>query len=221
MAGKKIVGIFIAVLGLMLVAGCSSTIESDDQVVSRHSGEYARQMALVKNLSKEADFTALRLAFTDTSYYSPYSPKDLKPMFNAMDEKNYRKCSRLALKHLQREFVSLAANYAAMVCQGKLGQEDASSYHRFVLDGLIESIAESGDGRSTDSAFVTISGEELYSFIRLNGLEVKEQSLIHEDGRAFDLMKVIDPQTDKKVSLYFDITLQMTKGMRFLQESGE
>lgn len=207
----------VTVLGLILLAGCSGTLESKGPVISGHP-EYDRQVALVKDLSKEADFTALRLAYTDTPYYSPYAVKDIKPVLNALKKKDFAECGRLALRHLEREFVSLSANYAAMVCYKELGKEDISGYYRFIVDGLIDSIADSGDGRSIDTAFTTISNDELYTFIRMGGLAVEGQSLVHKDGRVFDLMEVVDPETDKKVSLYFDITIQMTKGMRSLEK---
>lgn len=206
--------IFVIVLALALSAGCSG-IAKNSGPVSSENAEYERQVALARNFSKEADFTALRMAYTETPYYSPYAVKDIKPMFDAMHEKNFARCTRLALQHLQKEAVSLAANYAAMVCYEALGNKDVSNHYRFILNGLIDSIVDSGDGKSTDTAFTTISGEELYSFIRLSGLAVESQSLVRKDGRVFDLMEVVDPETDKKVSLYFDVTIQTAKGLRF------
>lgn len=213
MTGGKIMKMFVIAVGLAL-AGCTGVVKNSGPV-SGETAEYERQVALIRNFSKDADFTALRMAYTGTPYYTPYAVKDIKPMFDAMQAKNYAKCRRLALRHLEKESVSLAANYAAMVCYKALGEDDISNRYRFILNGLIDSIADSGDGKSTDTAFVTISGEELYSFIRLGGLAVESQSLIRKDGRVFDLMEVVDPDTDEKVSLYFDVTIQTTRGLKF------
>jgi hypothetical protein len=214
--GGKIVKIFVITVCLVS-AGCAGVVKHGGPV-SGDTAEYERQVALVRNFSKEADFTALRMAYTKTPYYVPYVFKDIRPMFDAMHAKNYAKCGRLALRHLEKESVSLAANYAAMACYKALGKADISDRYRFILNGLIDSIADSGDGKSTDTAFVTISGEELYSFIRLSGLAVESQSLIRKDGRVFDLMEVMDPDTDKKVSIYFDVTIQTSKGLTFPQK---
>ncbi|HEX7027448.1 MAG TPA: DUF4919 domain-containing protein [Gammaproteobacteria bacterium] len=206
--------LYSIILGSALLAGCSGAVKKDASILNEHV-EYGRQVALAKNFSKETDFTALRMAYTETGHYSPYAVKDIKPIIDAMQKEDFGRCRRLALRHLEREFVSLAANYAAMVCHKELGKEDISDRYRFILNGLIDSIFESGDGRSADTAFVTISGEELYSFIRLSGLAVESQSLVRKNGRVFDLMKVVDPETDEKVNLYFDVTLQTTKGLKF------
>lgn len=214
MTGGKIVNMFVVAVGLAL-AGCTGVVKNSGGPVSGDTAEYERQVALVRDFSKDADFTELRMAYTRTPYYTPYAVKDLKPMFDAMHAKNFAKCRRLALRHLEKESVSLAANYAAMVCYKALGKDDVSDRYRFILNGLIDSIADSGDGKSPDTAFVTISGEELYSFIRLGGLTVESQSLIRKDGRIFDLMDVLDPDTDEKVSLYFDVTIQTIRSLKF------
>ncbi len=86
-----------------------------------------------------------------------------------------------------------------------------------MLNGLVDSIGHSGDGRSPTTAFVTISTPELRAFLRLTGLEVKKQSLVHEADKAFDLMGVRDPETGEEFELYFDITTQMTKGFKGLR----
>lgn len=188
-------------------AGASSVPEQ-----AAGSKAYVEQLALVKGRSKEADFTKLRLAYTDTQYYHPYMPQNLDSVFGALEAEDYAACNRHALAILDPHIINIGANYAAMVCHKALGLEDKSSYHRFILDGLLSSIVNSGDGKSPETAFTVISTGELYAFLNLSGLQATGQSLIHDNGRAYDLMDVTDSETEESFQLYFDITLQMSRG---------
>lgn len=105
-----------------------------------------------------------------------------------------------------------------MVCNFKLERNEDGKYHRYVLNGLINSIANNGDGRSVKTAYTTISTGELKTFIQMMGLEIKRQSLRNSNGKAFDVMAVKDPKTGEEFNLYFDISIQMVKGFGFLDK---
>lgn len=185
----------------------------------RRQRSYREELEVVLDQSKEADFTNLRMRFTDTENYVPYETDTPERVFNALHDENFEKCIEITEQYLRRQFVSLAGHYAAMVCHTELGHEEKSLFHRFVLDGLINSINSSGDGKSAKTAFVTISTDELYSFIQLAGLEVKGQALIHQGGQSYDVMAVKNRATGGEFELYFNVSTQMTKGMPF--QSGQ
>lgn len=205
----------------ILLFGCKTTPvvnETAKPQFTYNEAEYETQYERVLSQSKDADFTKLRIAYTDTKNYKPYKATPNKEMFGAMKSGDHKKCLNTAEAYFVTDYVSIPAHFAAMVCRKELGNQKESDYHKYVLDGIMDSIADSGDGKSAETAFVIISGEELYAFLDLSGLKVKGQSLIRGDnGRAYDLMKVINPRTNEEFGLYFDITLQMAKGMKFLR----
>jgi hypothetical protein len=74
-----------------------------------------------------------------------------------------------------------------------------------MVDGLLNSIKGSVDGKSKEKAFEVISINEEYGLIRSLGLKPINQALLNDEGHAYDVITVIDPQTNKESQLYFNI----------------
>ncbi len=202
----------VLVLAVPLMSACVSHVGLQNGTDS----DYRAELAVVMDRSKSADFTKLRMGYTDTKMYSPYGNGSTKPIFNAINQKDFKKCLALSNELLKTRFPSLVGHYAAMLCNSELGQKESADFHKFVLDGLMDSIGNSGDGKSSETAFITISTDELYAFLQLAGLEVLRQALVNKNGQAYDVMTVKNPRDEKEMDLYFNISIQMSKGMKFL-----
>src|SRR5205809_4991420 len=63
----------------------------------------------------KVDFQALRMAFTETTAYAPYSPSSAErdAMFDALDKQDYSKAAQMAEKVLQKNFVDIKAHSVA------------------------------------------------------------------------------------------------------------
>lgn len=207
-------------LCLLILNGCSTTKptmkDSLSAAVTATDDEFQLNLNKILSRSVIADFTQLRLNFTDTSHYNPYLEGSTNEIWEAVNTKDYALCIQLATERLHSNYISLDAHYASMICNFEIGEKEKGSYHRYVFEGLVDSIRQSGDGLTAKTAYLITSANELYSFLAISGLEVKGQSLVNENGGAFDLMQVYDPRTEQEFSLYFDISLQISKGMKFL-----
>ena len=63
------------------------------------------------------------------------------------------------------------------------------------------------DGSSKELAIKVRSVDQEYKILRGMNLTVEQQALINdEDGRAFDVMTVLDPASGAKREVWFDIT---------------
>src|SRR5207245_2132656 len=82
--------------------------------------------------------------------------------------------------------VLVDAHLVAGLCHGKLGNEAAMRRERETARGLIDSILQSGDGKSEASAFVVIQIAEEYSLLGVLGLRPSNQALIHAQGHSYD-----------------------------------
>jgi hypothetical protein len=91
------------------------------------------------------------------------------------------------------------------VAQRELGQADLAAYHKFVFEGLLNSIRNSGDGKTVDTAFIVISTDEEYALFNYLGLRPQSQSLIKEKDHNYDRMVALDPRTNETVVYYFNI----------------
>ncbi|WP_020208517.1 DUF4919 domain-containing protein [Gilvimarinus chinensis] len=207
-------------VALVLVAACSHT-QTDDKATNLPADvTYHQLVDSVSSHTTLPDLISLREIYVQTSYYQPYSGPELvlsQVMFEALGAEDWKSCQRHAQTILDSNFISLPAHYAAMVCEEMLGNTDTSSFHQVLLDGLVEAIWSSGNGTSEEEAFFCTSTPELQAFIQIQGLEITGQALSEgEDGRAFDIMDIKEPLTERAFTWYFDITTQWQKGLKNL-----
>jgi len=178
---------------------------------------YWAEVARIKAGEDGLDFHALRMRYTETSHYQPYfGPEDAlsRPMFEAIDAEDFAACQEAAARLLAYDYASLPGHYGAMLCSIESGDEEAGLYHRWALHGLVDDIQRNGDGRSKDTAFQTLSVAEVHFFLQLLGVTAKGQSMVHdEEGQVYDVMTVSEPGEEQTYELYFDISIQMQKGL--------
>lgn len=169
---------------------------------------YGSLLERLKNGDRTVDFRKLRFAYTETEDYNPYGADRSKrrSMFMALNEKRFVRALEHAEAILSKNFVDLHAHYAAHAAHAGLGRAERAAFHRFVFDGLLKSITDSGDGKSIATAFVVISTDEEYALFNALGLRPVKQTLLEEKGHFYDQMTVIDPkQKDSAVNYYFQI----------------
>jgi hypothetical protein len=162
----------------------------------------------VKKSDPTVDFGELRMAFTRTAKYDPYSNnrKTRAEMAEALENKEYEKTAELAEQLLKLNYVDADAHFHAFRACTELKQEDEAAFHRYVFRGLVGSIAKSGDGKTQATAYVVISTDEEYVLLKGLGIQLKEQALLEAKGEQFDRMTGVDRKTKDEVTLYFNIT---------------
>lgn len=171
---------------------------------------YAALLEQVKQADPNVDFTALRMAYTKTEDYDPYNFKaaeQKQEMFAALDNGDYDTALELANQILEQNYLSANAHFVALHVHEALNQSQEADFHRYVIDGLITSILESGDGKSTETAYVVISIEEEYMILGVLGISFTSQSLVGEAGHSFDVLEGVHEATNTPVTVYFNIDL--------------
>jgi Domain of unknown function (DUF4919) len=173
---------------------------------------YDSLLERVKQGDKTADFKELRFAFTETPAYSPYGgDRDLrKEMFVAINGKDYDKALASAERMLAKNYLDINGHFGCFAAHNRLGHTDKAAYHKFVFEGLLNSIKDSGDGKTPETAFIVISTDEEYALFNWLGLRVSGQALIHKDGHDYDKMTVNDPKTNETSDYFFNIDKPFT-----------
>lgn len=168
---------------------------------------YESLLERVKKSDKSVDFQEVRMAYTETKSYSPYGGdrESRNAMFAAIEAKEYAKVLESATKILKSNYMDLNGHFGAFVANNHLGHAEQAGYHLFVFDGLLNSIQNSGDGKTTETAFVVISTDEEYVLLNYLGLRTTQQALINDKGHSYDLMTALDPKTNQSVKYYFNI----------------
>ena len=94
------------------------------------------------------------------------------------------------------------------MAQRELEDPAKAEFHRTVFRGLIDSIRNTGDGKSPEKAWVIISVHEEYVVLRAMGLKPSGQSLMMDKGHAYDVMKAKD-EDGKEETFYFNTDIPM------------
>ena len=195
----------------IFLVGCASTESKyKSEPPDQHSEDnYKVHYDLSQQQSKNTDFTNLRLSFTKTNNYKPYKVARRNELLALIQSGQYIECIEMAETDLEKEYVNIIAHYSAMVCHTETGDTSRGDYHKFVMTGLLRYIANSGDGKTTDSAYQIISTDELYTFLYFNRLNATKQQLVNAGGRMFDRMEVEHEKSKNEYTIYFDITPQI------------
>ncbi len=179
-----------------------------EQSRAQEISTYETLVEKVKNGDKSVDFKQLRLAYADSPASRPDTDPQKKAMTAALNSKNYADTLKNGDVVLASDFVDMDAHFAEYVAQRELNNTDRAEFHKFVLKGLLDSITHSGDGKSEKTAFQVIDVHEEYVILRFMGLMPSQQSLSHKDGHSYDVMNAVDPRTQEKVTLYFNIDIE-------------
>jgi len=168
---------------------------------------YEALLERVKKNDQSVDFQELRLAYTDTKAYGPYGgdAASRKNMFASLKANEYDQALESATTILSSNYLDIMAHFGSFVAHRALGHAELSAYHRFVFEGLLNSIKNSGDGKTMATAFVVISTDEEYALFNYLGLRPTDQALIKDKGHSYDKMTALDPKTNQSVVYYFNI----------------
>lgn len=174
---------------------------------AKKDAAYEALLKKIKEGDTSVDFKELRMAYADSSGYSPYGgdSEARKAMNAAIRASQWDEALKQSEKVLAQNYLDINAHYVALVANDKKGIADKADFHRFVVKGLLDSIRNSGDGRSAEKAFVVISVDEEYALLSFMGLRPTEQSLINTGGHSYDKLTAVDPKTNEKLDLFFNI----------------
>jgi len=192
----------LIVLSLIVVVASGSAQQNPPP-----KNRYEVLLEKLKNKDQSLDFKDLRLAYTETSHYSPYGSdkESQKAMFAAVKASQWDEVLKQSAAILDRNYLDINAHFSAFLANQGKGVSDKADFHRFVARRLLDSIRNSGDGKSTDTAFVVISVDEEYALFSSSGLRVTAQALVNEKGHNYDKMTAVDPKTNETLIYYFNI----------------
>lgn len=188
---------------------------ADGRKIER-TGAYFDMVKRIKSGDTDVDFLKLRRAYVNTDLYDPYYGPEkfqLGAVRTAFDHNDHEECIEAADTLLETNYASLAGHFFAAECHKALGHADKEAFHRNVFEKLVESIENSGTGKSPPSAYYTTSVAQQRSFLDAKNLAVvQEEPTVKMDGRIYSVVRVENRDTLEPLTLYFDITDQMEKG---------
>jgi hypothetical protein len=166
-------------------------------------------LADVKAGNTNIDFGRLRRSWMDSPEYKQAkdTSEEEQAMGSALAQKNYAEALRNAEVVLASDYVNMNAHFVAFAANQELGAADKAEFHRTVFHGLLDSIRDSGDGKSTDKAWVVINTQEEYVLLRALGYRPGKQSLLKKDGHAYDVLKGKSVEDGTEATFYFNVDI--------------
>jgi len=171
---------------------------------------YGILLEQVKQSDPDFDFTELRWTYAQTANYDPYKVADSgleDSMYEAYDNQEYELALEIANQMLEKNYLLPAPHFIALQSYEKLGNQKNADFHNYFLRGLITSIAKSGDGRGSETAFIVVQFEEEYFMLDILGLQGSEQTFTEINGTPYDIFNGIEENTNNPATVYFDISI--------------
>lgn len=194
----------LVVLGLFAVVALPPSVPAQGQ-----PSEYATLLAALKAGNTSIDYTRLRLSYMESPEYkvAKDTSKAEDAMTDALSKKDYPAALNNADAVLASNYVNIDAHYVALAANREMGAADQAEFHRAVFRGLIDSIRNSGDGKSIETAWVVINVHEEYVMLRVLGFRPSQQSLVNQNGHAYDVMKVKNVEDGTEQTFYFNVDI--------------
>jgi hypothetical protein len=172
---------------------------------------YKQLLTVAQNDPRQADFETLRLTYAQENPYNPDARLArnerlegiLADSVQMVQQGSLIQAQQTIGRALQENYLYIKAHMAAAVIHDALGDEAQLAYHQAWVQGLLDSILSSGDGRSHETAFVVIDISEEYDVLRRLGVQPGWQRLSFYEGGLYDVLTVITPQTGDSSELYF------------------
>jgi hypothetical protein len=137
-----------------------------------------------------------------------------KAMTAALNSKDFKGAIENADVVLASDFVDMDAHFIEYIANRELNVTDKANFHKFVLQSLLKSITESGDGKTPETAFQVIQVHEEYVLLRFMGVGLPEsQSLLKKNGHSYDEIKFKDPKSGQLMTIYFNVDIPAKHGL--------
>ena len=170
---------------------------------------YDALIAQLKSGNTAIDYQALRYARAELPGYNPYdalADPAKGDLLRAMAANNLDRVAALANQIIERDYTDIDAHAALAAVLERRGQSEQAAFERAVADGLLNSIADSGDGMTPETAYVVIGVAEEYSLLGARGVQVGRQSLVQAARGPVDALEVVNPTSGERQTVYFDVS---------------
>ena len=202
--GLKVAG-FVLLAGVLTQTACA---QLDDPAVAKQKYETYRARVTGGDLS--VDWRAFRLAAVVGGVDGGFDWHPVRDqVMQDMDAGKNADALTAANQIIEHNMANPEGHLLAMMVLRKMGMDIFADKQRAILDAIVKSILESGDGKSAKTAWFTVNISEEYFIMNVVlGLKPKDQGLVQQDGHAYDEMTVVDDKGAKQV-LWFNTDTDM------------
>jgi hypothetical protein len=176
--------------------------------------EAARQ---TQSWSDQVNFGDLREQYGERGDFSQICEADrpLREWFELADEGKWERVLAVAQPWLDHCRVDIDAHFISAVALSELKRNIEFQQHIYWFRGLVDSVLESGDGRTPETAYVVISVPEEYAVLRALRIQPTGQQMLLHGG--IDAISVEDESG--RSTVYFNPAAHFRRLAREFGES--
>lgn len=204
------IAVCISLLRMLFVASHVAA-QSDTAVPSteqqKAEREYAETLGRVRHGDMSVDFRAFRVtgALKSGPHASKLEAEERAAFRNIMASGDWTGALDSAKRALDRNYASPIAQYDAMAAYQALGRTNEAAAHEKILSALLDSIRQSGDGKSPETAYFVVTVQEEYIFLnRVLHVRATSQNWVRKDNHLYDRLLVPDLSTNQSTYLWFN-----------------
>lgn len=202
-------------LGWLLIAGHAIAQDSARPAGAdqpKPNDEYAALLTRVQAGDTTVDLRAFRIAgaLRFPHQASMLEAKERSAFSKLMAAGDVTGALDAAKQALDRNYASPIAHFDAMTAYQALGKTDEASLHEKLLNSLLDSIRQSGDGKSAETAYFVVTIQEEYIFLgRVLHLRRKSQALATIGAHAYDKLETVGATPDQTQQVWFNSDVDM------------
>jgi hypothetical protein len=206
----------IALIGI-LIATAWPAQALDDTATARR--KYDALAVRVLAGDETVDWRELRLAAVVAGVNGDFDWREAdKRAQTDINEDKYDAALAEALSITRHNIANAQGHFDAFVAYKHLGRDADQAKERAMLNGILNSISSSGDGKSAATAWFTVDPSEEYIYMGLVlKLHPRGQALVQQDGHAYDKMTAA-PDTGPEQTIWFNTDTDMQMMARALGE---
>jgi len=191
----------IASLPLLALLLSHASAASPAEVAS-----YDELLAKLQSGDTAIDYQAFRFAYAETPNFDPLARPavDKGELVRAVNAGDLGEALSLANILLANNYTDMDAHYASFIIYDQRGDQAKAEFHRAIVQGLLKSLSDSGDGMSENTGIVVVATAEEYSFLGFRGYRVVRQGMAKSDTGPVDAFAVTT-YDNQGATIYFDL----------------
>jgi hypothetical protein len=197
----------IASLFCILIAVAWAT---DDRPAAQ--AKYAELAAKLRNGDLKIDWQALRVAAAIGEVGDPKKDfQAIQQAYGLLQQGNSTEALKSAREVEEHNIADLDAHYLAWRSLTGLGKQDEAEKERVLLAAMLQSITDSGDGKSAKTAWFATTIRETYLYMgAVLNVELVDHRTSKQDDHWYDVISVKDKDGKQSV-IWFNADTEMQR----------
>lgn len=200
----------LILLSFTLITLVSFGQKTQDVITPKFNDKYSDFVKQLEAGKTDINYTEFRESFIESEQFKVASKAKKqfeslkKELYTQMDKSNSQGIIRLTKAMLSIDYTSMLAHKILRQTYQTIGDTLNASKYKTIQFGLLHSIADSGNGKTCETAWHVIQVSEEYFILQMLGVELTSQSIDNSNGLCDKMIAKTKDGEEK--TYYFEIS---------------